>query len=214
MHTCSRMRLLLPLLAASCRAGFVDGRQRTGRTRLPILLALTIAAGACTREERRFSDLAALSVPARSEHAAPLHVAALQPYAARSSALSFDPYDGNAWAVSEGKRYFTWFNCNGCHGQGGGAFGPALMDNRWRYGHEPAQLYSSIVDGRAGGMPSFAGKLTEQQVWRLVAYVRALGGFLRLDVLPGRSDTLSGRAPESMMHHARDEAWGLHGSEP
>jgi cytochrome c oxidase cbb3-type subunit 3 len=164
-----------------------------------VMLLLALAAG-CAREERSFVDLAALSTPARSEHPAPLHAAALHEPGIRNARLAFGPYDNNAWAVSEGKRYFTWFNCNGCHGQGGGAFGPALMDNNWRYGSAPHQVYSSIVDGRVGGMPSFAGKLTEQQVWRLVAYVRALGGVLRFDVLPGRSDGLNGRQAEFMLH--------------
>jgi cytochrome c oxidase cbb3-type subunit 3 len=180
------------------------------RYALVILLA-SIAVG-CAREERPYNDLAAWSSPARAEHASPLHVAALQPIGPRNSQLSFGPFDGNAWGVSEGKRYFTWFNCTGCHGQGGGGFGPALMDRSWRYGSEPHQIYASIVDGRPGGMPSFAGKLTEQQVWFLVGYMRALGGFLRLDVLPGRSDTLSGRPSELMLHHARSEAWSLGGS--
>jgi cytochrome c oxidase cbb3-type subunit 3 len=165
---------------------------------------LALAAG-CAREERSFVDLAALSTPARSEHPAPLHAAGLSEYGIRSARVTFGPYDGSGWAINEGKRYFTWFNCNGCHGQGGGGIGPALMDHNWRYGSAPHQVYSSIVDGRVGGMPSFAGKLTEQQVWRLVAYVRALGGLLRFDVLPGRSDGLNGRPSEFMLHQARSK---------
>jgi cytochrome c oxidase cbb3-type subunit 3 len=164
-----------------------------------LVVLLFVLATACAREERCFVDLAAMSTLARSEAAAPLHAAALSESGIRSSRLKLGPYDASAWAISEGKRYFTWFNCSGCHAQGGGAFGPALMDRNWRYGSAPHQIYSSIVDGRAGGMPSFAGKLTEQEVWRLVAYVRALGGLLRFDVLPGRSDGLNGRQSEFMM---------------
>ena len=165
------------------------------------LTALSLTA-ACAREDRSFEDLAALTTPARSEHAAPLHAAALEPSGTRHSRPEFGVYDESAWAVNEGKRYFTWFNCSGCHAQGGGAMGPALIDDQWRYGSAPYQIYASIVDGRAGGMPSYAGKLTEQEVWRLVAYVRALGGFLRFDVLPGRSDGLNGRDSEFLMHHS------------
>jgi cytochrome c oxidase cbb3-type subunit 3 len=168
---------------------------------LAVSLLLALAASGCAREDRSFVDLAALTTPARSEHSAPLHAAVLAPLGTRHSRPMFGLYDDNAWAVSEGKRYYTWFNCNGCHAQGGGSFGPALMDDNWRYGSAPNQIYSSIVDGRVGGMPSFAGKLTEQQVWRLVAYVRALGGLLRFDILPGRSDGLNGRASESSLHH-------------
>jgi cytochrome c oxidase cbb3-type subunit 3 len=110
-------------------------------------------------------------------------------------------YDGNAWAISEGKRYFVWFNCNGCHFQGGGGAGAPLMDARWRYGAEPERIYTSIVQGRPNGMPAYRGKIPEQQVWQLVAYVRSVAGLVRLDVAPGRSDSLSGRPPEVMLRH-------------
>src|SRR4051812_47750251 len=40
-----------------------------------------------------------------------------------------EEYSGND--VSEGKRLYKWFNCNTCHVNGGGAIGPALMDDKW-----------------------------------------------------------------------------------
>ena len=43
-------------------------------------------------------------------------------------------YEDNAYHLSEGKRLYTWFNCNGCHAKGGGGSGPPLMDDRWIYG--------------------------------------------------------------------------------
>src|SRR4051794_2481147 len=33
----------------------------------------------------------------------------------------------SGYDVSEGQRLFRNFNCNGCHANGGGAIGPALM---------------------------------------------------------------------------------------
>ena len=66
--------------------------------------------------------------------------------------------------------------------------GPALMDDRWIYGAEPAQIYETIVEGRPNGMPAFRGKIAEQQTWQLVAYVRSLAGLLAKDVAPSRSD--------------------------
>ena len=107
------------------------------------------------------------------------------------------PYDeGNAYAVAQGKRLFRWFNCNGCHAYGGGGMGPPLMDDEWRYGGEPAQIADTILRGRPNGMPSFAGRIPEDQVWQLVAYVRSMSGQVRADVLPGRGDTLSPGEPE------------------
>ena len=160
--------------------------------------------GACERERRRFGEIAPLSALASSaphsglspgEHAA---VGEL-PRNARTFAGS--PYDDNAWAVNEGKRLYITFNCNGCHGQGGGGQGPALMDQRWRYGSEPANVFATIIEGRPNGMPSYRGKLSQAQAWQLVSYVRALSGILALDVQPGRSDALSGRLPEAMLKH-------------
>ncbi|MCU1225899.1 MAG: cytochrome [Edaphobacter sp.] len=98
--------------------------------------------------------------------------------------------EDNAYAVSEGKRLYSAYNCVGCHAQGGGAIGPALMDSEWIYGSHPDQIYSTIVQGRPNGMPSFGGKLPDYQVWELVAYVRSMSGQLPSDVAPSRSDTM------------------------
>jgi cytochrome c oxidase cbb3-type subunit 3 len=169
--------------------------------------ALLVSAGlwgACKREERRFSELAPLAAQALSQPHSGLTTADQAgvgelPRNTRTGEPS--PYDENAWAIGEGKHLFTAFNCNGCHAQGGGGEGPPLMDRRWRYGSEAGNVFASIVEGRPNGMPSFRGKLTEQQVWQLVSYVRALGGIVRLDAQPGRSDTLSGHPPEFILKH-------------
>ncbi len=99
-------------------------------------------------------------------------------------------YEDSAYAVSEGKRLYSAYNCVGCHQQGGGGIGPALMDSVWIYGSRPEQIYADIVQGRPNGMPSFAGKIPEYQVWELAAYVRSLSGQLPSDVAPSRSDTM------------------------
>ena len=44
------------------------------------------------------------------------------------------PSQTNAYELSQGKRLYDWFNCSGCHADGGGASGPALIDGWWRYG--------------------------------------------------------------------------------
>jgi cytochrome c oxidase cbb3-type subunit 3 len=107
------------------------------------------------------------------------------------------PYDGNAWAVGEGKRLYQAYNCNGCHANGGGGMGPALMDATWIYGGDPQNVYTSIVEGRPNGMPAFGGKIPDQQIWQLVAYVRSMSGQLRADIRPGRDDHM--RVKESEM---------------
>ena len=76
-----------------------------------------------------------------------------------------------------GQQLFTWFNCAGCHGtRGGGAIGPPLRDQAWIYGSDPASIYQSIAQGRPNGMPAFAGKIPDEQIWSLERYSRSLGG--------------------------------------
>ena len=108
-----------------------------------------------------------------------------------------NPLEGNAYEVAQGKRLYRWFNCNGCHGSGGGGMGPPLMDDQWRYGHEASQIVATLMQGRPNGMPAFAGRITEQQAWQLAAYVRSMSGQLRADVAPSRSDSLSSGPPEA-----------------
>jgi cytochrome c oxidase cbb3-type subunit 3 len=83
-------------------------------------------------------------------------------------------YEGNKDAIFAGQRWFQWYNCNGCHFNGGGGIGPALMDNKWRYGGRVDQIYRSIADGRPNGMPTWRGKIPDSQIWQLAAYVKWL----------------------------------------
>jgi cytochrome c oxidase cbb3-type subunit III len=103
----------------------------------------------------------------------------------------------NAFDVSQGKRLFRWYNCNGCHGSGGGNMGPALSDGYWRYGETFDSVLASIRDGRPNGMPSFAGRVPDDQLRQIAAYVRSISGQLQTDVAPSRSDALSTGEPES-----------------
>jgi cytochrome c oxidase cbb3-type subunit 3 len=107
------------------------------------------------------------------------------------------PFSDNAYALGEGKRLYSWFNCVGCHAHGGGGIGPALMDSNWIYGGRPEQIYASIVQGRPNGMPSFADRINEADRWRIVAYVQSLAGQAHTDAAPGRDDAMSTAPPES-----------------
>jgi cytochrome c oxidase cbb3-type subunit 3 len=165
-----------------------------GRAALVLVWALALCA--CEREMRRFD-----TPPDNSSHAEQPRNSALQPAEARSDPVRLpagngEGYEENAYSVAQGKRLYRWYNCSGCHAQGGGGMGPALTDDQWRYGSEPAQIFSTIVQGRPNGMPSFGGHLSEDQVWQLTAYVRSMSGQLRKDVAPGRADSLQGREPE------------------
>jgi cytochrome c oxidase cbb3-type subunit 3 len=84
------------------------------------------------------------------------------------------PYYDNAKAVVDGKRLFGQYNCSGCHSNGGGGMGPSLMDDEWIYGDRLEQIHQTLVEGRPNGMPSWGGKIPDEQLWELAAYVRSM----------------------------------------
>jgi cytochrome c oxidase cbb3-type subunit 3 len=104
-------------------------------------------------------------------------------------------YEGNAFHISEGKRYYEWYNCYGCHAAGGGDIGPPLIDESWRYGGDITQIRASIADGRPNGMPSFRDTIPDQQVWEIAAYVRSMRGNVDKTAASSRGDEIqSGEA--------------------
>jgi cytochrome c oxidase cbb3-type subunit 3 len=139
------------------------------------LAALLVALSGCEREKRPFQTM--------------------PPYGV-ASAPGPRGYDDNAWAVAEGKRLFRWYNCNGCHANGGGGMGPALMDHEWRYGSSPESIVATVLQGRPNGMPAFAGRIPVDQAWQIASYVRSMSGLLRSDVATSRSDSISPGQPE------------------
>jgi cytochrome c oxidase cbb3-type subunit 3 len=92
----------------------------------------------------------------------------------RAEALA-SPYRRDVNAIRDGQRLYHWYNCSGCHANGGGGMGPPLMDERWIYGGRPANLFDTIYEGRPGGMPAFGSKIPEDQIWKLVAYIESMG---------------------------------------
>jgi cytochrome c oxidase cbb3-type subunit 3 len=106
-------------------------------------------------------------------------------------------YERNAYHLSEGKRLYSAFNCVGCHAHGGGGMGPPLMDADWRYGSDLEQIHATIVQGRPNGMPSFRGKIPDQQVWQIAAYVRSMSGNVPRNAAPSRDDHMQGTPAEN-----------------
>ena len=86
-----------------------------------------------------------------------------------------NPYEGNASVVATGEKLYVAYNCIDCHGAGGsGAIGPSLADGRWHFGGSAPEVYESIYQGRAEGMPAWGSLLSSDQIWMLVTYVRTL----------------------------------------
>jgi cytochrome c oxidase cbb3-type subunit 3 len=162
---------------------------------LTLCAFVMLALAACERESRKFSDPSLSATPLNT-----LSQSEIQPGgpAPPHATAVHSPYDYNAYAVNQGKQLYEWFNCKGCHADGGGAIGPPLMDDKWIYGSAPENIFATIVEGRPNGMPSFRGKIPTQQVWQLVAYVRSMSGQLPKDASPSRSDHLfTGKSEQS-----------------
>src|ERR1700752_4424981 len=83
-------------------------------------------------------------------------------------------FEGNKAAIAAGKELFGQMNCTGCHFNGGGGMGPALMSGHLRYGGRIDQIYASLAPRRPNGMPSWHDRLEPHQKWELAAYVKPL----------------------------------------
>ena len=152
------------------------------------LLAVSMMT-ACEREKREFHQSGV--VPDTTP------VTELYPGGGASFMPERSKYEENAYALSQGKMLFSAYNCSGCHANGGGGMGPALMDDQWIYGYEPDQIYKTILEGRPNGMPTFRGKIPDEQIGEIAAYVRSLSGQAPKAAASGRDDHMSGKPAES-----------------
>jgi cytochrome c oxidase cbb3-type subunit 3 len=165
--------------------------------RWPLIIATSAMLTACEREDRPLR-----SDPGAGEIKDEISLATNAPGPGgpveyKSGAAK--KYEKVAFHVSQGKKLFAWFNCTGCHANGGGGSGPALMDDVWIYGSGIENIAASIREGRPNGMPSFREKIPEDQIWQISAYVRALGGFVGSDVASSRHDEIQAHPGESRL---------------
>lgn len=101
-----------------------------------------------------------------------------------------NPDTGNPAMIAEGKELFVSMACSGCHGAGGGGgMCPAVINDIWVYGSDDTTLFNLVKLGSAGlqakgftrighenvvgEMPPFAAIVTDEQLWKLIAYVRS-----------------------------------------
>ena len=162
-----------------------------------VLIAL-LALTACSREERRFRES-----PPSAPPNDPIRVSNLQPGPIAAGSHVRAIYDGNAFASSEGQRLFNWYNCSGCHANGGGGMGPPLMDEKWIYGSAPENIYETIMEGRPNGMPSFKGRIPSQQVWQIVSYVRQLSSLTPMTTRSARTDHMMSAPGSPVLEHGK-----------
>ena len=128
--------------------------KRRGRA-IGALMLWGAALTGCAPEKRELSPTSPLTDPS-------------SPHDQRASM-----FEGNSWNLSQGSLYFTWYRCGQCHGDDAKGI-LDLGDDRLRYGGSIKDVFASIADGRPGGMPGYRGRMPEEQLWEVSAYVRCL----------------------------------------
>ena len=134
---------------------------------LALIAALLAVASGCQNQ-------AAPSAAASSASPVPT---AVGPIPGKGEPVNFrkNPFANDPVALQEGRKLFNWYNCSGCHGgHAGGGMGPSLRDQVWLFGNRDDQIFDSIAAGRGNGMPSWGTKIPEEQIWKLVAYVKSM----------------------------------------
>ncbi|UYM18775.1 cytochrome-c oxidase, cbb3-type subunit III [Endozoicomonas euniceicola] len=89
----------------------------------------------------------------------------------------------NPKALKMGQRIFL-NNCGLCHGSdAGGSFGfPSLTDDDWLYGGAPADIKTTIMEGRSGQMPAWGAVIGEKGVQDVSTFIRYQAGLVdRID---------------------------------
>ena len=134
------------------------------------LTVLVVAVASCNRGQREVHAASAPSTPPPiTTPVGPI------PGPQQNPSRPTNPFANDLAAMADGRTLFIRMNCSGCHGgRAGGGMGPSLRDEDWLYGNTDAQIFSTIAEGRAHGMPSWSSKLTTEQVWKLVTYIKSL----------------------------------------
>src|SRR6266550_539929 len=162
---------------------------RFGRVWLAAL-AVLVTSSACESRSASDTQESTAKAPSRSADSATSHLVVagdslrfiqhdeILPagFPLRATLLTLkNPYEGDKRAISTGGQLFVAYNCLDCHGaDGSGAMGPSFQDGRWHFGGAPGEVFESIYQGRPDGMPAWGGRITNDQIWMLTAYVRSL----------------------------------------
>lgn len=76
--------------------------------------------------------------------------------------------------LSAGASIFA-ANCVACHlAKGQGEIGPNLTDNTWIYGYDIKDVFKTIKNGTANGMPEHSSKFNPIQIQQVASYVLSL----------------------------------------
>lgn len=95
------------------------------------------------------------------------------PAALQAQELDASPFHGDAASTDVGRAAFR-LRCSACHGiRAEGGRGPALNRGEFNAGETDRDIYRVIAQGIPGTeMPAFGERNTEENIWRMVAYLR------------------------------------------
>jgi len=77
--------------------------------------------------------------------------------------------------IAEGRAFFNRSCAGQCHGVDGqeGFEGPSLFGKAYL---DPTFVYVTLITGRPGSaMPSWKGRLSDDELWKVIAFVSSLG---------------------------------------
>ena len=93
-----------------------------------------------------------------------------------SEAKKLNPYTGKPEAIQQGRTLWLQNGCSACHGvMGGGGMGSPVIDDVWKFGSDDQTVFK-IIKGQidAQTMPKIFNGLSDDDVWKIIAYVRSL----------------------------------------
>ena len=117
-----------------------------------------------------------LAVPPADEPASDEPASTREEARRLSSPLAFTPE-----MIDGGRKHYLRL-CQNCHGKDGRALESfdfeatdLTQPDRYRHGSTDGDLFWSTKEGAGSDMPAFKDKLTDQQVWEVVWFLRSIG---------------------------------------
>lgn len=138
-------------------------------------LALALGAAACQSRDTAAGRTGDSAAAAGGDTAAGAASAGTGDDIALVQKIAMRSFNGSVEAANAGRQAFLDYNCYGCHGGlAGGAMGPSLRDDEWKFGGTDEQIMNSLENGRPAGMPAWKGVATDQELRNIVVYIRSL----------------------------------------
>jgi len=85
-----------------------------------------------------------------------------------------NPFANNPQAISAGRTAFRSICSGYCHGTGKAIRCPNLFDCEWKHGGTDVDIFRTVTEGiKKTEMVGFKGKLPDELLWKIVAYIRS-----------------------------------------